>query len=271
MNKYEEFFFDLNGYLIIENVLNQNEVSRCLEAIEHQRESIKIRSSEESLSRGAKALEGKQGRGDISGMLTWPSPWAEPFKELLVNPVIVPYLNELLGEGFRLDHLYGISMNKGSEGFVFHGGGPNTDLIHSYRFSNGLIMCGLIVVTWVLTDQGPDDGGFACIPGTHKSNYTPPEDIKRLETDMGLVRQIEAKAGSVIIFTEALCHGTLPWKGVHERISMLYKYSPGTLSYSQKYIPDGVEEKIQEFTKDQRAVLHPPYKPDRPRLSDIAN
>ena len=52
---------------------------------------------------------------------------------------------------------------------------------------------------------------------------------------------------------------------------MLYKYSPGTLSYSQKYIPDGVEEQIQEFTKDQRAVLHPPYKPDRPRLSDISN
>ena len=126
----------------------------------------------------------------------------------------MPYLNELLGPGFRLDHLYGIMMTKGAEGFVLHGGGNTGDLTHSYQYHNGTMRCGLTVVTWVLSDHGPGDGGFACIPGSHKSNYEPPMDVKRLETDLGVVRQVEARAGSAIIFTEALCHGTLPVEGV---------------------------------------------------------
>ena len=210
LNDYERFFFDLNGYLVIENALTPEEVASCNEAIEQQRERIRIRPPEESLARGAAALEGAQGRGDVGGMLTWPKPWSQPFRDLLTHPAIVPYLNELLGPGFRLDHLYGIMMTKGAEGFVLHGGGNTGDLTHSYQYHNGLMRCGLTVVTWVLSDHGPGDGGFACIPGSHKSNYEPPMDVKRLETDIGVVRQVEARAGSAIIFTEALCHGTLP-------------------------------------------------------------
>ena len=30
---------------------------------------------------------------------------------------------------------------------------------------------GLMVVTFFLTHANPGDGGFACIPGSHKSNF----------------------------------------------------------------------------------------------------
>ena len=260
MNDYERFFFDLNGYLVVENALDPRDVDSCNEAIDNQREEIHIRAPEESLARGATALVGKQGRGDLGGMLTWPKPWSQPFRDLLAHSVIVPYLDELLGPGFRLDHLYGITMNKGAEGFVLHGGGNTGDLTHSYQYHNGQMRCGLTVVTWVLSDHGPGDGGFACIPGSHKSNYEPPIDVKRLETDLGVVKQVEAAVGSAIIFTEALCHGTLPWKADHERRTVLYKYSPGSLSYSGQYLPKGVEGSLHEFTDEQRAVLQPPYK-----------
>ena len=266
LNDYERFFFDLNGYLVIEDALTPGEVASCNEAIEQQRERIRIRPPEESLARGAKALAGAQGRGDVGGMLTWPKPWCQPFRDLLAHPVIVPYMNELLGPGFRLDHLYGIMMTKGAEGFVLHGGGNTGDLTHSYQHHNGLMRCGLTVVTWVLSDHGPGDGGFACIPGSHKSNYEPPMDVKRLETDIGVVRQVEAKAGSAIIFTEALCHGTLPWQADHERRTVLYKYSPGSISYARQYLPEGVAESLDEFTEAQRAVLQPPYRQDRSQI-----
>ena len=39
------------------------------------------------------------------------------------------------------------------------------------------------------------------------------------------VKTLEAKAGSVIIFTEALAHGTAPWKSDNTRRSLLFKYS----------------------------------------------
>ena len=52
-------------------------------------------------------------------------------------------------------------------------------------------------------------GGFACIPGSHKCDFhVPPEDHKRLfAIDGPLVRNIAAPKGSAIIFTETLAHG----------------------------------------------------------------
>jgi len=267
MNDYERYFFDLNGYLVIEDALTSDEVAACNEAIDHEFTRVRVRTEEESLAGGSTVLKGRQGRGDLGEMLTWPKPWCQPFRELLVHPQIVPHLLELLGDGFRLDHLYGIVMAEGTEGFTLHGGGTGGGLTSFFQFHNGKMRCGLTVVSWVLTDCGPGDGGFACIPGSHKANYATPRDVALLETDIGVVKQVEAKAGSAVIFTEALTHGTLPWKAKHQRRAMLYKYSPGMMSYSRQYAPKGVQEVLEDFTPEQRAVLEPPYSPDRPSIS----
>ena len=72
----------------------------------------------------------------------------------------------------------------------------------------------------------------------------------------------EAKAGSVVIFTEALTHGTAgpcrgrPWQAAHQRRSLLFKYSPGQQSWSKGHIkpPDGVD-----LTERQVLLFEPPY------------
>ena len=267
MNEHERYFFDLNGYLVIEDALTLGETAACNEAIDHEYGLVRERLESESLAGGSRVLKGRQGRGDLGGMLTWSKPWCQPFRDLLVHRRIVPHLLEILGDGFRLDHLYGIIMREGTEGFTLHGGGTSDNLTSLFRFHNGKMRCGLTVVSWVLTDCGPGDGGFACIPGSHKSNYATPSDVALLERDIGVVKQVEAKAGSAIIFTEALTHGTLPWRAKHQRRSILYKYSPGALSYARQYMPDGVQEMLEEFTPQQRAVLEPPYRPERPSVS----
>ena len=266
MDEYEKYFFDLNGYLVIEDALTSQEVTACNEAIDNNPDRMRERSGEQLLSRGSAALAGEQGRGDLGGMLTWPHPWCKPFRNLLAHPRVLPVLVELLGEGCRLDHLYGIVMRKGTEGHVLHGAGTASDLTHFFQFHNGSMRCGLTVVSWILADCGPGDGGFACIPGSHKSNYQPPRDVLRLERDIGVVRQVEARAGAAVIFTEALTHGTLPWTADHQRRSILYKYSPGPLAYARTYLPDGVEAVLDEFTPAQRALLEPPYRPSRPTV-----
>jgi ectoine hydroxylase-related dioxygenase (phytanoyl-CoA dioxygenase family) len=267
MDDEERYFFDLNGYLVVENALSSAEVAACNEAIDRNVLLIRERPEEQSLSGKSRTLKGQQGRGDLGGMLTWPKPWCQPFRDLLAHPGIVPYLNELLREGFRLDHLYGIIMRQGTEGHVLHGGGTTDDLTHFYQFHNGKMRCGLTVVSWILTDCGPGDGGFACIPGSHKSNYPTPRGVALLDRDIGVVRQVEAKAGSAVIFTEALTHGTMPWAAEHQRRSILYKYAPGPLTYARIYLPQGVEEVLEEFTPQQRAVLEPPYRTQRPTLA----
>ncbi|MDA1349721.1 MAG: hypothetical protein O3A47_12795 [Chloroflexi bacterium] len=90
--------------------------------------------------------------------------------------------------------------------------------------------------------------------------YPTPPDVALLDRDIGVACQIPMQAGSAIIFTEALAHGTFPWKAAHERRAILYKYSPGTLAN----VPHPcVEEILDDLTESQRALLEPPYQDNR--------
>ena len=148
MNEDEKYLFDLNGYLVIERVLTPDEVAFCNEAIDCHADQIRERVGELSLSGDSKALKGTTGRGDLGGMLGWEKPWCEPFRKMLAHPRIVPYLNEILGKGFRMDHNPGlITMRKGAEGHVFHGSsGPGFDPHQYYIFKDESVRSGVFVV-----------------------------------------------------------------------------------------------------------------------------
>ena len=149
MNDDEKYLFDLNGYLVIEGVLTREEIDISNQAIDRYSEKMRIRSREERLDGNSDMLRGTHGRGEFGGLLELESPWCDPFRKMLVHPKIVPYLNEILGKGFRMDHqMFLISMDKGAEGFIFHGSsGPGFDPNQYYIFQNGKMHCGLTVVT----------------------------------------------------------------------------------------------------------------------------
>ncbi|MCZ6681174.1 MAG: hypothetical protein O7E52_28475, partial [Candidatus Poribacteria bacterium] len=105
MSDEEKYFFDLTGYLIVRGALPSEAVSECNAAIDHCAEKIRARSVEDGgLSRGSAALQGQTGRLELTEMLGWEKPYREPFRKLLVHPVVVSRLNEMCGKGFRLDH-----------------------------------------------------------------------------------------------------------------------------------------------------------------------
>ena len=54
---------------------------------------------------------------------------------------------------------------------------------HWYRYQDGLMRNGLTVITFFLTGAAEGDGGFACVPGSHKSNYLDllPRDVRNYE------------------------------------------------------------------------------------------
>ena len=168
----------------------------------------------------------------------------------------MPLLKVILGDGFRLDHYYAIYLEAGAERLGLHGGNTPYDPPEYYHFRNGRMYNGLTVVAWNLADTGPEQGGFCCIPGSHKVNYPCPQEIREAHVEAGCVVVPEAKAGSAVIFTEALTHGTAPWQAVHQRRSLLFKYSPGQQSWSKSHIepPDGVA-----LTERQALLFEPPY------------
>ncbi len=270
MTEDQRYFFDITGYLVLDQVLTADELARRNAAIDHHEDDIKVRMGEMSLSGESQALKGTQGRGDLGNILAWEKPWCEIFQQMLVHPRIVSVLNVILGEGFRVDHRPGIvTMDQGAEGHTLHGSsGPGFDPNQYYIFRDGKMHCGLTVVAWQLADVKPGDGGFCLIPGSHKGNVACPKDVRHYEKFQELVKPITCKAGDVVIFTEAVTHGTLPWKAKHQRRTLLIRYTAANLAYSTSY--QRYDEVHKGLNEDQRAVMLPPFHPRlrRPLLDD---
>ncbi len=244
MTNEEKFRFDLQGYLIIKNVLTADEVAEMNELAD-------------------KAFPSKDTDANIRST-SQVCLWGESFKRLVDHPKIVPYLIELIGPKFRLDHDYCIFMTEGGARGGLHGGdGIVGD--HWYRYRDGIMRNGLSVVTYFLADAAEGDGGFACVPGSHKSHFLSclPPDVRNFERIPDYVRQPAVKAGDALFFTEALVHGTMPWRAKHERRSLLYKYSPGHSAWSGNFYD---LSQFGELTEQQKRILTPPSIGGRPNV-----
>ena len=195
-------------------------------------------------------------------MLGWTRPHCEPFRMLLVHPVVVARLNELCGKGFRLDHgPVLIGAEAGTEGHRLHGAGEPFAHSVAYHHQNGQIFCRGITVAWQLTDVNAGDGGFAMVPGSHKAREPVPNGVTTVEDDMAMVVQPQMKAGDVLFFAETATHGTLPWKGRHERRSVLYKYASrgAARAVGRFFSPDKCYgDWTKQLPAPQRAVLYGP-------------
>ena len=73
------------------------------------------------------------------------------------------------------------------------------------------------------------------------------------------VLEVNGKAGDVVIFTETLTHGTLPWTAKHERRAVLYKFSPGTLSYGSGSHEVSYGDYVEDMAEEERAVMEAPH------------
>lgn len=240
MTDEEKFIFDLQGYLVIKGVLNDDELAE-LNAI------------------GDKAYpyDDPDALGREESVLYW----GEPFKRLIDHPCTLPYLVELIGPKVRLDHDYRIFMQEGDRLAGLHGGTGNT---HWYIYRNGMMRNGLSVMIYFLTDVPAGAGGFACVPGSHKSNFSVRDlspEVRSFEHARDYVVQPVAEAGDALFFTEALIHGTTPWRAQHERRTLLYKYSPGFSSWALNWYDFS---KIGTLTEQQKRLLAPPSAEDHP-------
>ena len=112
---------------------------------------------------------------------------------------------------------------------------------------------------------GPNDGGFVCVPGSHKTNFIDrlPKTVQHQEVMPEYVRQPTVKAGDVILFTEALMHGTRAWQGDHERRVLLFKYSPPHSSWAKQ----GYDlADYPDATEQQRRLMAPPSVEDHAKV-----
>ena len=147
-----KYLFDLNGFVVVPNVLDHETCDAAIAAIEARKIPM------------PKTVDGYESNG------TWESAhqlWeaGEPFIKMIDLPKITKLLELIIGPLLRLETAYSFVRHKGCPPLEMHGGHRGGSVNFRYSVVGDSIYTGLTVVGFSLQDISEKSGGFACIPG----------------------------------------------------------------------------------------------------------
>ena len=245
MTATQKYLFDLHGYLVVEDVLSD-------EQCEVAKGKIRDRMQPMEKTPDGYAARGTWYRaGDLVSA-------GEPFITLIDHPRLLAVLTEIIGPKLRLESHYSFVRTKGCPPFEMHGGHRGGRVNFRYYVQGGQIFTGLTVVSFALQEITAADGGFACVPGSHKSDFRVPDEEREqlLAVDGPLVRNIAAPRGSAIIFTETLAHGANTWQAEEPRYGLFYKYNDRAATYHYPNLRRPGVQVMATLTANQRSFFN---------------
>jgi hypothetical protein len=199
MSNEENYAFDVAGYLHVPAVLSRSKVNALNQALDAANEP--------------------------EGMLGWPTPQRELFRDLLLQPQLVWYLNQLIGPGFRLDQAPRLLGDHASEmGASLIGGDEPRNPSRAYFQQNGRRSAQGLKAIWALEDIAAEDGGLVVVQASHKSNVETPQNLLIGADEMGLVKQPALQAGDLFLLAESALQGMRPWQNGSKRL-LTYSYA----------------------------------------------
>lgn len=235
----DRFMFESWGFLIIPNVLSEDEVKECLEA------SIRLHES-----KGAKGWA-QVGKGYET---------ESALERLIDHPAVLPKVRALYGDRFILQSAW--CTKQPAFGEV---GGWHQDGSGAYEFSKLGYPIPLIQLraSFLLTDQSiPRTGNMEMIPGSHRSQVQLPGVIRTAMDDVPIGHVICAPAGSVLFFHNAVWHRTFAHDGDYDRYTMHYIYSPPWVRCSDRF--ENNQEFLDHTTSTRRYLMGQFERPDAP-------
>ena len=248
----QRFHFDVYGFVILESILDRAEVSRMRNAL------YRMRDDPEKVAKRIYVNSDKPHHVHMGNLVEYDS----VLLEYAVHPKLLPLVEEVVGGSVRLEETEAILNSRNPTAprrdvtecllpLGFHTGtrhGWGTYMQHE-KFH-----CIFVKTLAYLTDVGTGDGGTAVIPGSHKMAWPQDEMIEAALADpKRLIRQIEAPAGSVILFAESLIHSTTEILTDNERVILVAGYTPTMLrewpgnEISPEFgakLPDGIRQVI---------------------------
>ena len=225
----EFYYWDLCGHLVLKAVMDAGWLAAASEAIEANVDRVEtmagITESDSNRLRGTH-------RERLHEVWDLPQPYCEPFRRMIADPEITARLNWMMGSGYEATKCEILCSRPGGSGHMLHAGGDTESETNHYTFRNGRCYCEYINVAWQLRSVSAADGGFCCVPGSHKSPYPMPEGVRSADADMEMIRHVGMEAGDVLLFLAgAQTHGALPWTGKQDRRSVLMQYRSRNLSW----------------------------------------
>jgi hypothetical protein len=264
IDEKEFYFWDLNGYVVVPGVMNDEWLARANEAVDKFQDRVEVGSE---LAGGSKSQAGT-GRPLLGGLVDLPDPYNEPFRRMIAHPAIVQRLNWMGGSGYRTGGGTVFCAVEGTSGHTLHDGNEPQSPSRGYSFKNGRSYCETVTITWQLRDVEPDMGGFACVPGSHKTQFPMPPGIRTCDDTMGLVVQPTMKAGDVLFFMDGGCtHGALAWKNAIPRRGVLVKYQSKNSNWGGGVIDPQERwgDMVENMTEEQFSLMRGPERDGRHR------
>lgn len=261
-----DYFFDLHGYLILKGALEQEDLREMNQWVDDHWEYV------EGKRRNLQQQQSGAWIGNVETH-TYSGPDGCNFQNIIEGgPVFRRLINypAWIGHCRRwINPVNGISIHenllnvRGPGGYIgIHGGGAIPLCYLTFRQENtGEWMVGQINVIGALQDVGPGDGATTLIPGSHKSAMRHPmlkEQGYRSDAAAGNqagMEELYLEAGDVLMFTDAITHGSAARTNEGYRRTTLYRYSPRFLRSRFHYVPS--RELLESLDDEQRSIIQP--------------
>lgn len=209
----ERHFFDIAGYLVLENVLDASRLIEARDAID------RIVASPTNGINGP--ATGRYGRELLNVIES-----GGVIEDAMAIPRVLPYVEQFVwGRQHRLVGSRAILRSPGEAVPLNQGGAADPRRHARYRCcGNGQFRCLMTTCLIAMDDTGTDNGEFCAIPASHKSNLPHPYAKMKLR-DIAPLESIPLPAGSAVFITENLAHAFCPPAG-GSQTWLAYHYGP---------------------------------------------
>lgn len=239
MTDAQRFLFDLQGYLMIEDALSPSEVEAFRETI--------YRLAREKVTDPA----GWHARGEPKRFLTVHRPIEKDpiFLQMVDHPAVLPILQQLVGENPILIDNDAELTPRHNDPKPWHRGVGT----HGYWIEDGRFQCTMVKCIWYLSDVKRGENCTRIIPGSHKSRVPVPHPGGDRAADLPGQVEVEARAGTVMIFSEACLHAGNINPSDKTRVNMYFNYGPSWVQPWEGYRPS--ERLVRESDGIRRQIL----------------
>ncbi len=244
----QKAFFEDQGYLIIDHLLDSNELAECRHEIERLHQlAAEVDSREESRNNHFQR-EPFSGDQDSDGLpvlrkIENTRAFSELFSQLATHPKLVAAVQNLLGEDLLL--FRSTLMLKPA----FHG---SAHALHQDSAYWPMEPPSLVTTSIALDDATPDNGCIKIIPRSHhwglqewgqiaQAQDAPLADRK--DIDLSKQTDVPLKAGSAVLFHSLMVHGSGPNQTSRSRNTALYAY----FSPQVRYVPGEGQARERSF------------------------
>lgn len=221
----QRLHFDIYGFVLLENVLTTDEIERMKDAL------YRIKAGKNLDGSSVYVRPHNQNQVLVGNLVEY-----DPaLLEYAAHPKLVPLVEEVVGGAVRLEETEAIINSRNPDDDLdelfkrrYNPTGFHRGTQHGWGtyMEQDKFHCIFVKTLAYLTDVGPDDGGTCVIPGSHRLTWKQNEMIEAALSDDKLIHQVEASAGSVLLFAEALIHSTTAIRSDNERVILIAGYTP---------------------------------------------